>query len=329
MRTLGGKKGFEELNTYLKSQKMDLYLDIGLLSSKQAQFFNRAKTISTVSREQGYTLTENRVSAYMGDANFEQNLRPIAGIDDAILKVLSGFRNSELSGFCLNDAGRILYSDMSGNGYNRQEAAEEIGKQITALSNGRKIMLDTGNFNMIKNAGVILNMPMPTETWEGENDPYQSIPFIQLILHGIVDYSGAPINLSFVRGDGVVQPKELEFDALTGQNQKLMKDSMLKYIEYGANPSYVWSYNRLDDDASNGVETFYYDDWINQAVDFYLQANAALVDLRGLRMVRHSQILPGVFRTEYEGGKLIYANYTYADVDVGGVTVKARDFIRI
>ncbi len=328
LRRLGGKTGFEELNTYLKSQKMELYLDIGLLSSKQNPVFDNAKTITTVSRGEGYTLTKNDFSAYSGDTSFKQNLRPVAGYDNAVLKVLSGFRGSALGGFCLNDAGRILYSDYSDSGYNRQEAAKEIDIQIAALSNGRKIMLDSGNFSAIKNAGVIVNMPMPPETGEGENIPYQYIPFIQLILHGMVDYSGAPINLSYTPGDSTTQSKDLQFAALTGQNQKPMKDMMLKYIEYGACPSFMWSYKRFEG-TENGVETFYYDDWINQAVDFYFQANTALADLRGLRMVRHTQILPGVFRTEYEGTKLIYVNYTYTDVDVGGVTVKARDFLKL
>lgn len=328
LRTLGGKTGFEELNTYMNSQKMDLYLDIGLLSFKQAPVFDKAKTITTVSRGKGYTLTKNDISAYSGNTSFKQNLRPVAGLDNAVLKVLSGFRNSSLGGFCLNDAGRILYSDFSGIGYNRQDTAEEIDKQIAALSNGREIMLDTGNFSAVKNAGVIVNMPMPPETGEGENIPYQYIPFIQLILHGIVDYSGTPINLSFNPGDSTIQSKDLLFASLTGQKQKPMKDMMLKYIEYGACPSYIWSYKRLDD-PPKVIETFYYDDWINQAVDFYAQANAALSDLRSLRMVRHTQILPGVFRTEYEGSKLIYVNYNNTDVDVGGITVKARDFLRL
>jgi hypothetical protein len=77
------------------------------------------------------------------------------------------------------------------------------------------------------------------------------------------------------------------------------------------------------------VETYYYDDWMNQAVDFYLKANEALSDLRGARMIRHSQIKLGVFCTEYEGSDQIYVNYTYGDADVGGVVVKARSFLRI
>lgn len=340
LRSLGGKKGFAELNDYMITQKMNLFLDINILSSGKRRLFFDSSYAKTILGENCLAQTKNELSDYVGDGYFNQSLRQISAISDAVLKVLTSFRQTDIEGFCLNDACETLYSDFSKEPFSRSNAAAEIAKQITALSTGRKMMADTGNFYAIKNINVISNIPMSLTITDIENPPYQMVPFIQLILHGIADYSGAPINEAFKpddgsdansignsNGDGKTTAEGLFYDSVNNDNQKELKDAMLRYIEYGACPSYEWSYKELS--KTKSIETYYFDDWLNQAVDFYLKANAALADLRGARMVRHSQVSPGVFCTEYEGSSKIYVNYTTDDADVGGIIVKARDFIRI
>lgn len=336
LRSLGGEKGLAELNDYMLTQKMNLFLDINILSTGKRWLLFDSSYGKTIFGEDCLTQTKNELSDYVGDGYFSQRLRPISAISDAVLKVLTTFRNTDIEGFCLNDASKTLYSDFSKEPYSRPNAATEIAEQITALSTGRKMMADTGNFYAIKNINVIFNIPMSLTITDIDNPPYQPVPFIQLILHGIIDYSGAPINETFnpdedsnvnFDSDGKTTAEELFFDNDKNASQKELKDAMLRYIEYGACPSYEWSYKELS--KTKSIETYYFDDWVNQAVDFYLKANAALADLRGARMVKHSQIKPGVFCAEYEGSSRIYVNYTTGDVDVGGIIVKARDFIRI
>ena len=326
LRSLGGEKGLSELNDYMITQNMNLFLDINILSSgKKWLFFDavHAKTIL------GEAQTRSELNSYGTDSRFFcQSLRPVSDIGEAVLKILMRFRNTDVEGFCLNDAGETLYSDFSKQPFSRQEAADEIAKQITSLSTGRKMMADTGNFYAIKNVNMIFKIPMSLEINEIENPPYQWIPFIQLILHGIMDYSGAPINEAFdFDNKGENTAEDLFLDSGNSKKQKALKDAMLRCIEYGACPSYEWSYKELSKKES--VETYYYDNWMNQAVDFHLKAKETLADLRGARMVKHSQIKTGVFCTEYEGSNQIYVNYTFEDANIGGVTVKARSYLRI
>lgn len=328
LRSLGGEKGFARLNDYMITQNMNLFLDINILSSSKKWITFDATNSKTILGDNSVTQSENKMHAYAGEDFFEQSLRPVSSIEKVVLSVLTTFRNTDIEGFCLNDAGRLLYSDFSKETYDRQGAADIIAEQITSLTTGRKMMMDTGNFYAIKNANVIFNIPMSLAASEEEDPPYRMVPFIQLILHGIMDYSGAPINEAFDANDNVaIQTEDLFFDSGKNEKQKKLKDAMLRYIEYGACLSYEWSYTELS--KTEGVETYYFDDWMNQAVDFHLKAKDALTDLRGARMVKHSQIKPGVFCTEYEGNNFIYVNYTTDDADIGGVTVKARNFLRI
>lgn len=49
------------------------------------------------------------------------------------------------------------------------------------------------------------------------------------------------------------------------------------------------------------------------------RADAALKDLQAARMTSHSEIMTGVFCTEYDTGAKIYVNYTESDVTVSGI----------
>jgi len=306
MGSLGGKSGFAALSDYMATQKMELYLDINLLSSREKAMFNESPKAVTINGNDAAVSSTNELSAYIGDKSFEQYLRPVDKTENVVLDTLTKFRYADFTGFCYDDAGRILYSDYSGSGSNRQDAALTMAQQLQSLSTGRKIMADGCNFYAIKNVDVLVDMPLNSTA---ATDPaYQEVPFIQLIMHGIVDYSGTPIN-----------------------EAKSPEDMMLRYIEYGACPSYEWCYTEFNSGADN-TDNFYYDDWLKSAVDYYTRANEALFDLRDSQMVSHTQIADGIFCTGYEGNSLIYVNYTNKDYKVneaGGFTVKAKDFLRI
>ena len=159
-----------------------------------------------------------------------------------------------------------------------------------------------GNFYMLKNINSVINIPLKSTA--SQSGAYFSIPFIQLVLHGIVDYSGEPIN--------------------TGVN---LEETLLKYIEYGACPHFEWNYEPVTRKTESDI--FYYDNTINTAAEFYARANETLNDLRNARMTDHYEVDDGVFCTEYDTGTMIYVNYTNNDYSTLGVVVEARNFLRV
>jgi hypothetical protein len=159
-----------------------------------------------------------------------------------------------------------------------------------------------GNFYMLKNLDSVINIPLGTTV--SQSGAYIAVPFVQLVLHGIVDYAGEPIN--------------------TGIN---LEETLLKYVEYGACPHFEWNYEPIKGNAE--TDTFYYDNTINAAAEFYAEANEALNDLRDARMTDHYEVEDGVYCTEYDTGARIYVNYTNDDFSTLGVVVGARDFLRV
>ncbi|MBR4728131.1 MAG: hypothetical protein IK080_09625 [Clostridia bacterium] len=296
---LGGSSGLEALNDYIANQKMSLYLDVDLLSS--AKGFSGSGAADLYRNPAAYT-PDNTLADYLGEPQTQRRLRAFDQFSKLIVSVLSDTRYLEFTGFCLNDVGTLLYSDFSANGLLRDAAADRIRSAIPPLSTGRSTMAVGGNFYMLKNIDTIVDLPMKATA--AQSGAYVSVPFVPLVLHGIVDYAGEAIN--------------------TSTN---LEETLLKYIEYGACPHFQWNYEPLVNNTQD--DPYYYDNTINSAADFYARSNKALNDLRDARMTDHYAVADGVYCTEYDTGAMIYVNYTDSDYETLGVVVEARNFLRV
>ena len=296
---LGGSKGLEQLNDYIAKQKMSLYLDIDLLSS--AKGFSGSSAADLYKNPATFT-PENSLADYLGEPRTPRSLRAFDQFSKLIVSVLSDTRYLDFTGFCLNDVGTLLYSDFSANGLLRDAAADRIRSAIPPLSTGRSTMAVGGNFYMLKNIDTIVDLPMKATA--AQSGAYVSVPFVPLVLHGIVDYAGEAINVSTD-----------------------VEETLLKYIEYGACPHFRWNYEPLVNSTED--DPYYYDNTINTAADFYARCNRALNDLRDARMTGHYAVADGVYCTEYDTGAMIYVNYTDSDYETLGVVVEARNFLRV
>lgn len=304
---LGTRSDLKDLAEYVNAQNMEMYLDVNLLSAAKGDSFSSGRTAGSIfGKKAEYNAINN---SPLGKDKYAKRLLGMKYVEKSIIEILKDTRFSQFTGFCLNDVGSLLYSDYK-NGFNRQESAEMISEQLPSLTANMKLMTDTGNFRVIKNVSFISHLPTSASQ---SRSAYVSVPFLQLVLHGIVGYSGEPLNFS-----------------------ENAKTSFLRCVEYGASPAYEWTYsdtyadkkNKSDEDSTDTVGV-YYENWIASASELYERADAVLKDLQAARMTSHSEIMSGVFCTEYDTGAKIYVNYTESDVTVSGITVPAGDFIRI
>lgn len=296
---LGGTEGLSELYSYISAQKMSLFLDVNLFSDVSG--FSGTGAIGIKKNHASYT-PENRIVDYMNETVKSGELRKLNKLSKVVSRVLTNTRYYSFSGFCFNDVGSMLYSDFSQDGMLREEAADTIQKAIAPLSTGHSTMAVRGNFYMLKNVDSVIDLPLKASA--AQSGAYYSVPFVELILHGIVDYSGEPIN--------------------TDIN---IEEALLRSIEYGACPHFEWNYESLVNNTQD--DPFYYDNTINTAAEYYTKANETLNDLRDARMTDHYEVDDGVFCTEYDTGAMIYVNYTDSDYPVLGAVVEARSFLRI
>ncbi len=305
LSSLGGRVDFNDLNESMITQKLSLFLAVDLLSTNARDSFSAGKTALGLDGEPVSYAKENPFADYVGPQAYQRTLRSVDTLEKASREFLVNTRKNHLAGYCVSDAGQLLYSDYNQEYMSRQDAAQRVAAQSESLGANRELMVDTGYFYLLKNADVVTNLPLSSEI--AADASYETVPFVQMLLHGILDYSGTAINLA---GDPETQ--------------------MLRSIEYGACPSYTWSYEALEvKPEAESAAAIHYAGSLQDAADFYARANETLGDLRGARITRHSMVQENVYCTEYDSSTLVYVNYGEQEASVNGVTIPAHDFLRL
>jgi hypothetical protein len=277
----------------MNSQKFLLFIDTDIVTYKTASSI--AKYID------GGKIKDKTVNPFPGTTK-EQSFLPMHQFEDRVNDILIDSEKMQFDGYALNDIGKYLYSDYSSNAYSRNQSQSEISTQIPVLATNKSIMIDTGNFYAIKNALVVSEIPVSPLAYI-PSDTYVGIPFVQMLLHGIMEYSVSPLNTALDK-----------------------RTAFLKAIEYGCIPSTQW-YCTLYNETLD--KTHFYNNNINEMVDYYTKANMALSELRDARMTSHTQIGKGVYCTEYDNSIKVYVNYTDKSVSINGILINAKDCVTI
>ena len=291
--SLGSKKDFNELYSYLNSQKFSLFIDTDVLTYSNS--LSGAKGINKK------YITDTTVNSFPYSTSSQEFVK-IGNLENNVEKILGASEKVNFDGYALNDMGAFLYSDFSGKSFSRTLAQLEIASQISALSTSKLLMIDKGNFYSLRNADVVSNIPV-SPVARIESNAYVGIPFVQMLIHGILEYSSEGFNTS-----------------------DDMKGAFLRAVEYGCLPSADWYCTVFNDELD---EKYYYDKNINDMVTFYTKANEALKTLRDSRMTSHYKIQDGVYCTEYDNSIKVYTNYTDTEITTNGVIIGPTDCITI
>lgn len=302
IRQLGNQKAFAELAQYVNTQQFKMYLNTDIVSFQKksaSPSWNAAKGLD--GKAVRYT-AENPFFGFAGRESQERFTVRLSDLDEYINDFIVRMQDWDFNGYCIDDAGQYLYSDYAGNAFSRTGAVNLLSAQAAALSAGHTLMVDTGNIYMLKNADVVADLPSGTAYPEEES--YFAVPFLQMVLHGIVEYAHTPANLT----DNT--------DA-----------AVLRAIEYGALPSFCWSCTKTENAELD--KRYYYDEQITKAAEQYLTASGLLTDLRGARMTAHEKVQDGVYKTEYNNSILLYCNYNDTAVTVNSITVEPMCCLRV
>ena len=300
LNQLGKMSELDELKEYMAAQNMKLYIDVDYIVSA----FDSVRPSLLARDITGNLITEETENSF--GVIEKVNFSAYDKIKDNIISLLEFTKENKISGISIKDSSRILYSDFSSHA-TREDVKDEIKHQNASLTTVGTLMAQRGNFYTLSNVSVISDIALAAS--RKNSSSYTQIPFIQLILHGTVDYCSEPINYS--------------------ADYRTM---MLRAVEYGAMPQFEWCYEEVgelyDGDGNETLNRHSYSQWATIAYSFYDKADKALGDIRDKRITKHYRVKKDVYCTEY-GDTSIYVNYSDSPVTVSGVTVSARDFVRI
>lgn len=205
----------------------------------------------------------------------------------------------------LKDAASLLYSDFDMNSkVSREDSKQYLCESLQALRDeGFLLKLDGTNAYALKYGDAFINTP--TNSSKVGFMDYE-IPFVGMVLHGIVPYSVKPLN-----------------------EASNYEDALFDMLESGANPS--WRIITGDMSILSDTQyTCYYsasaDYWTKEIKsldqklrDFYTTVSKEVI-------VEHSVLASGLVRIIYSNGYKIYINRTAEVQKDGSVSVESRTF---
>lgn len=192
----------------------------------------------------------------------------------------------------------------------RTQSARLIASLIEGYEDeGYNIAVEIGNYWTLPYVDLITKIPTTSSKYIIED---YEIPFLQMVVHGLIEYTGEEIN--------------------TVQDSKYQ---ILKCLEYGCGLSARLMYEE-DMILQNTYYTtvlysMHYENWLDEIGSMYNTVNDVLKDVQDQFIVNHEKLATNVYVTTYENGLTVAVNYNNADSTVSyngaDVTIEANGFV--
>lgn len=219
---------------------------------------------------------------------------------------LNDFTAYGSSGLSIRDAGKYLGADYNRRNESDRETAMDIWTDIftEATATDSKLMLEYGNSYSLAYADVLIDLPYESSKYQITD---RSIPFMQMVLHGSVDYSHDAYNLASNNAD-----------------------AFLAMVEMGANPRFVLMAEEnsiLKDSDYTEYFSVEYDMWRDRIIEMTAELEPILAPLRTETMERHEYLADGIAKVTYSNGTTIIVNRTAIDYESADTSVAAMSYI--
>lgn len=277
---LGGVKGYSALCDTATQNNSSVWYDINFAADKSKQSETGADIYSDI-------------RSFIGLDSKKAKLNDYSSVENNISTAYKAMADFESGNVCINDLSYLLYTDFSTK-TDRQAALENIKNKTEALAVGGGVMLAKPAVYLLNQADAVFEVPQKAtcENISGAT----SVPLLQMVLHGSVCYGTEPVN---VNSDTT--------------------DAILKAVEYGASPSFIFTYDGT---------SFDYGLYATQTAKSYslIKRVSSLADMK---ITAHEKVASGVYKVTYNFNKIVYINYNPSVVQVDGIMVSAKDFVII
>jgi hypothetical protein len=309
-KVLGNLRGLEAFKEFLDGKKINLYPEVRITSNKgyDYSFGNMKYTAkgvgSTYAQHREFDLATRRAS---------NTVKPITMLSpvyykDYIKGYLKSYKNLGLTSAFLSDIGNVTVGDYSKS--RTTYAQKGLYYQQDTLDYAREnldsIMLSAPYDYALKYVDFAVDVPLQSTQLKAYD---YSIPFYQLVVSGLFDYAGTPVNYDSENNSLWYLLKSLE----TGSN--------LQFMISAGDPKIL-----MDTDY-----TMYYESYYTNSKNDILSMNRIIneVGIHGSRLMSHKMLKDNVFEVEYKNGVKIVINYTdsyFLDVK-SGLSVRPKWFV--
>jgi len=278
---LGNQTDFNSLSELITAQGGRFYYYLNPISANKDQINLRLEAANTMSTVPIKMVQDNYNVMYR-DTYFYR----ISAIKKIMNKISDEFYGSKAR-FALDEIPSRLYGDYTrGKEVTRKQVQQEFIDYIETVEGGQKTSMYLANQYLWKYVQEMYDVPVVNSQFLYETD---TVPFLQIVLKGKIDYYGTTLN--------------------TGTYSI---DRILRYIEYGVYPSFITVHSDsidLDNTSESDYFSTNFKDWEEKMIETNNIMNDALSHVEGKKIMEHKVLEPGVVRVTYEDGTCIYVNY--------------------
>lgn len=257
----------------------------------------KANKIEVVSPHYYYRFTESLVDSYI----------KLFGKDTAKKNYIG------INSISIDKFGSALAGDYKKN--NEMFKINAIQEQIRSLELVAKNIQNINLYQPYDYAFEFIShaKDVPFESTQKELLDY-SIPFYQLVINGMFDYSGESINMNI---------------------EKTIDYHIMKLIETGSNPQFTFTYDSSSELIKTNYNYYYnteYSNWLHEVQTIY--DTLVDLDIYSCQLVAHEKLDTNVFKVTYSDGAgkqiNIILNYSLASVNIPGVgTIAAKSYKKL
>lgn len=307
--SLGGKTKFNQFQKFLKDNQIVLYPEFDIEYVHDDSLIDNFSSTKDTKRRIDKHIAEKATFNYV---TYEEDNKvdpmPIVTfkyMDKLTKNLINSLKNKQIQGVSIANIGSDLSSDFNEkDSIDRQESKALITTQLQKFDDAQINLMSSGvNDYLLPYVDIITQMPLTSNNY---NIIDEEIPFMQLVLHSYIPYTGEPLNLA--------------------QNYEY---ALLKTIETGAGVMVTW----IGQDNHVLKETDYsqyysvsYKDWLEKIEKFYSRAKETLGSTYNQPIIDHQQVQENVYLVEYANGIRVVVNYNDYEVNVEGKLIGSRDY---
>lgn len=290
----GSRSQVEALRDYVRGNGGRFYLQCNPATANKDRINLKTDVSVTISNTLAKFIRANTKIMY-----YESYLAKPSGVIDAVDHYIS-----KLDGFSLSfqQIGSRLYSDYTrSENITRSETQQAFTTELEKCKND--VAFFQANQYLWPYMTEYFDIPTTNSQYLYETD---TVPFLQIVLKGSVDYYAPYANQGFYA-----------------------QTNILKMMEYGCYPSFIVTDSDNYSLTGTPLADYFslnFDDWSGTIENVYKTLNDALKQTEGQYIIEHRMLESGVARVTYSGGTIIYINYNTEPYSDGNVTVPSQGY---
>lgn len=275
--SVGGKKGLSQLLDIVSGKNKDKDANFGIYPDFDFMYINNTAAFDSISvKKIAACMVDNRYASKQMYNSVNQSYESMfalvvstSSLDLLYSKFLKQYEKYGIDNISVSTLGSDLSSNFnSKDPVSREDGVKNVGALLSKMSSSYSVMADKGNIYTVKYLDHILNASIDSSHLKYAS---YTIPFFGMVMHGYVNYAGAPINYSGSPDYEILRSIEngasLYYILCTQNTNHLKNDSLLsKY--YG-----IDYYNLFD-----------------SIVEQYAVVDGAIGDLQQHKIIDHSII---------------------------------------